>query len=840
MCYVCQFLGNADNVLEHSLSCHQPNSKFSLRQQIFDEQLGQIAYKSLHFPWTISKLKEHRENGVNLKIDTERRKISFKRKYTDVKNQSCASSTTSDKSTQTSNKADDEISKLHKKVKQILKEKGRYEDYISVLKCIADNTLTDNIALHLLLDVGNFYSKKSISCLRYSEETLAFWVTVKKLFKGKGINFFRGFKAQGIEKLEEEQIKPRDCRINFAVPSNPILSKESAKYTIGAGSPGILTASLDAFADNNTGKDVKISIDGKKIAFGLGNSGDENLGGFENSPTLQQRKDRVDTETNNLTVASSYVENNVNKGAVSVNDVRDNNTLKKGLLLAISHLSARVQELRELTVRRKRHIENLMKAVEGDWKQSKLAHAISYWQTKLISARNCTSDLLESIDKLGYAVACLNGTSENYITGSKSTVFLDKQSNYICLKEAADSQSSMDSTTVKQRSEHWHELRNGSRVTGSTLFRALGLSTLKEQKEHHDKVYKGIETPIPEHLSPLLEYGTSQEINALGSLVGKIIPVYFPDLKYQEDGCVIIPFGDTRAVVSGDGTGVNKCNEDKVAFEFKCPMPGKKHKTDVQYELPVYYTTQMLSQMAAKKLQEAVFISFTPDSVTYIRAKFDHDLWTRIWKLTMKYYGSSDSVRPSRRDPDIPTILNDLKSYAKKCEFIAEFPSLRSVSCSCAFADDPSTMFGHHTTDSTIERTETMTWEELSVVLQKSSDTLYTAYNIVRRPAKEVLVTVISDIERQASGNDTIAHAVPIHHGLSGFSLPMDAVRQILNQVIAAVHERQLNIKAVTFDGQFLEIAVVDDSKKALTVLRFLKQFWEEVKSIDKKVKRTP
>ena len=301
---------------------------------------------------------------------------------------------------------------------------------------------------------------------------------------------------------------------------------------------------------------MKISIDGKKIAFGLGNSGDENLGGFENSPTLQQRKDRLDTETNNLTVASSYVESNVNKGAVSVNDVRDNNTLKEGLLLAISHLSARVQELRELTVRRKRHIENLMKAVEGDWKQSKLAHAISYWQTKLISARNCTSDLLESIDKLGYAVACLNGTSENYITGSKSTVFLDKQSNYICLKEAADSQSSMDSTTVKQRSEHWHELRNGSRVTGSTLFRALGLSTLKEQKEHHDKVYKGIETPIPEHLSPLLEYGTSQEINALGSLVGKIIPVYLPDLKYQEDGCVIIPFGDTRAVVSGDGTGV--------------------------------------------------------------------------------------------------------------------------------------------------------------------------------------------------------------------------------------------------------------------------------------------
>ena len=40
---MCQFLDNADNVLEQSLNCHQPNSNLSLRQQIFDEKLGEIA-----------------------------------------------------------------------------------------------------------------------------------------------------------------------------------------------------------------------------------------------------------------------------------------------------------------------------------------------------------------------------------------------------------------------------------------------------------------------------------------------------------------------------------------------------------------------------------------------------------------------------------------------------------------------------------------------------------------------------------------------------------------------------------------------------------------------------
>ena len=34
----------------------------------------------------------------------------------------------------------------------------------------------------------------------------------------------------------------------------------------------------------------------------------------------------------------------------------------------------------------------------------------------------------------------------------------------------------------------WHNLRRGAKVTGSTLFRALGCSTLKEQLQHYDKV----------------------------------------------------------------------------------------------------------------------------------------------------------------------------------------------------------------------------------------------------------------------------------------------------------------------------------------------------------------
>ena len=66
---------------------------------------------------------------------------------------------------------------------------GRRSDFISPMSAIAEGYLTDNIALHLLLDVRAFYSLECISNMRYSKESQMFWATVQKLFKGKGITF---------------------------------------------------------------------------------------------------------------------------------------------------------------------------------------------------------------------------------------------------------------------------------------------------------------------------------------------------------------------------------------------------------------------------------------------------------------------------------------------------------------------------------------------------------------------------------------------------------------------------------------------------------------------------
>ena len=57
----------------------------------------------------------------------------------------------------------------------------------------------------------------------------------------------------------------------------------------------------------------------------------------------------------------------------------------------------------------------------------------------------------------------------------------------------------------------------------------------------------------------------------------------------------------------------------------------------------------------------------------------------------------------------------------------------------------------------------------------------------------------------------------------------MKTVRGSLREIVNAICDRDLNVKAVAFDGQFLELSVEDQDGNSLTICRFMKQFWESV-----------
>ena len=128
-------------------------------------------------------------------------------------------------------------------------------------------------------------------------------------------------------------------------------------------------------------------------------------------------------------------------------------------------------------------------------------------------------------------------------------------------------------------------------------------------------MYHGIQPEVSDALQELFDYGTTQEINAIATMLGKVIPVYYPNITYIEDGCKVIPIGQSSAVVSGDGHGINEKDETVMSFEFKCPKPGKIRTTDTHYKLPTRYATQVLAEMNTHQCGEYAYLCYTPVSL---------------------------------------------------------------------------------------------------------------------------------------------------------------------------------------------------------------------------------
>ncbi len=642
-------------------------------------------------------------------------------------------------------------------------------------------------------------------------------------------------------------VPTRKCQLNFAVPSEKILSKHASSLRVDASSPGVLHESLDAFAVANPNTDCKISIDGKKISYGYGKKlGEEDLNGHESPPSLREREKRAEEEKKFIAElkdksVDKIISDENDCDICELNDFEDDELIKR-LHQIIAILSNRVREMRELASKKSRALGLLKQKVIGDWKQSKFAPSISHIHSVILNCNSTIRDLLECIDDFAYMAAHVAGTGGMYVRGFDTILHFDYQNNFRCLKKFTDEvYASLDlkqnSTIVKQGSDAWHELRASALVTGSTWYNALGLRGLKDQKDHIEKLLTGNEKPKSSDLKELLKYGKENEINGLATIVGKVIPAFFPTLVVQEEGCEVIPIGDKGhiAISSGDGAGINTVNQPELAIEIKCPKPGKIHTTDVYYKLPIYYSIQVLAEMVSKQCNDFLNLCYNPKSSTVITGKMDNEVWDDIISSTMKQLGSDQHKKPSRLDPDVAELKEKLGDYCQTCTFVAEIPSLRGVGCKCSDLQQESTSnpFSSHTCPNLNSHIQ-VRCEFLADVCKRSLSSYDEAYNILRRPAKEILVAVVSDLERMKN-NPEVHHAVPIAYYLGGFSLKMEAVRGIISEILRSCDEKGLRPKVVAFDGQFLEIATHDETGFPLTLLQLQKKVWHETRSLSKK-----
>ena len=152
-----------------------------------------------------------------------------------------------------------------------------------------------------------------------------------------------------------------------------------------------------------------------------------------------------------------------------------------------------------------------------DWKNVQFLYIISSINAFLYEIDCFLQHYYSTLENILTVLATLNDCISLYSCGN--CFILNEHDNYNPISTIETD----DTRLLKQRSPKWFEIRKTAKVTGSTIWAALGLDGLEKMQEHFDQVLCDIKPmePSAEEQS-LLDFGAKHEIYAVATLVGKI------------------------------------------------------------------------------------------------------------------------------------------------------------------------------------------------------------------------------------------------------------------------------------------------------------------------------
>lgn len=578
-----------------------------------------------------------------------------------------------------------------------LSDAGLKFEFMTFLKLVVEDRYPlDTLALRLFLETARFYSLTSSTLMWWWPETMRFWRTCYRLFHGKVIALMAGPRNMGQiceGEVARGHIDPQKAQVNFATPSLQTLSKEASDGKLGmlkASPPGMISSTLGAI--QKTAKDTvyMMRADGKRVTAGANkHGGDVDMFGHEEGGTLHERKQQLEAAEQLVDSTISLVESQKMQPESRLSEMLKSVKLQitNKVKDVIRELSKRTQDAREMKLRQTFGLKKLL-AISGDtWRDSKYQYAISGMQASIYQLTGFLESTLSTVGALSLCVCFLNGTETLYCRGSEVNASL--QGNLFQLRDPKDLPAGMTgSQYVKQRTEAWHALRNQARVTGSTMHSAIGMRGLKAQKAHFDRMVCHQEVEVSDELQKFFDHGTKNEPNALATLVSRVLPTFYPDFDYIEEGCYIVdgkmvaslaevaPDGSLRRVeLDTDGSPAS-ISTALHALEFKCPYPAD-HKVPGMYKLPKYYVCQCLAEMVVLGTHSLVFLSYSAQSATVFEVKFDAELWNLIWQEVESNFDEEHPVKANKLDKQLREIHKRIDVFVEQnVTLLGEVPSL--------------------------------------------------------------------------------------------------------------------------------------------------------------------
>lgn len=328
-----------------------------------------------------------------------------------------------------------------------------------------------------------------------------------------------------------------------------------------------------------------------------------------------------------------------------------------------------------------------------------------------------------------------------------------------------------------------------------------------------------------------MDYGTEHEVHAASTVVERFLPAFMPSMSFYEEGSHVIFHQDVPLIlVSPDGSirpsstnTATNLPEPVMAVEIKCPFPNK-HSKPVHYELPKRYITQILAEMACLKVKQLLYVSWSEESTTLMVVKFDEVLWNLILEEAYQIYGHGQIPTLTKQTPGAKAIKAELASFQQRnVKLLLETSSATSVPTenTCVSMEFLPFMITNFFCDDLGLASVTM--------LPCIKNTLKHSFELTRKKATEVLVWLVSDVDR--AWRPETPHSVPVAYGLKSYSLTSAVMRNMTDEILAACHEKGVHVACTCFDGQWLTLATRSKDNQPLTLLQLQQAIWEKVKS---------
>ena len=713
---------------------------------------------------------------------------------------------------------------LFTQVLENLKEKQLDVPFIQFLTLVRNERFPlDNVALRLFLDVARWYASGDSRTMRYSDTTLRFFWLGRKLFGGRFIRFMSGPKNETDFLMGKQHLSTEASKINFACPSEQVLMNINplGLHNMNIDGPGVITPMIEMKAEKDP-SDVSyvLMFDGKKIKRGA----DADLLGFEQGETLKQRKEKHAIELKILNETLELLkERNRDTEDIDETDPKKEDVYQH-LQRCFRLFSDLLRNLRVFQISKDTALAKYKDRIKKDPALAKtLEYAMDSCRTCLYQIDNCLATVLDAQWIICKSGASLNNAQTLFANGKE--INLSTQSNVKLLKSVDDMKAelkvdALETRFIKQRSPEWHEARKHVKVTGSTLYGAIGCDGLKKEVEHFDSVFSDKEKQISAVCEAAMKHGTESEIHQIATLSSVIMPFLFPNLNFHEEGFYL----DRGVIVSPDGS-IRDENDRKVmyAFEGKAPVERQSvsYTTRVHYEVPDRYISQTLFEGQVLNAQNGtLYLCWTPESTTVHVVPKEPKILEDALNIVNEIYNKTVPKRPTRLSKDTKTLKVNIKEHVSKCEFIGEVPSVKAV----AEVEGGRPNKGIP---------ESCTYSELIKHLLKAKASLVDSYNLQRKFASQVVVYLLADLDRLWKPEEP--HAVPVMFYYRGYSLSMDIARQLTTYCRTECTKRGIDVVAISSDGEFINLMVRDEQNRPLTLYQLSKDVWSEVSAMKRR-----